>query len=89
MFQVPRAQIATQSSMTKLLQKGTPTRLLQHLSNLTKSVESPLPPTQQREGKAVGFFEQGLLTGAAVLATPILTAFGVLAYVGLSRYRCS
>jgi hypothetical protein len=33
---------------------------------------SPLPPSDQRKGGAIGFFEQGLITGGLTVILPVV-----------------
>lgn len=49
-------------------------------SMLREKAVKPLPPTGQSENKAVGFFEVGLLTGAALYLSAVLPAVGYITY---------
>jgi hypothetical protein len=44
-------------------------------SSIRKLALAPLPPLKQRAGNAIGFFEQGLMTGAVTLLV-VLAAVG-------------
>lgn len=41
---------------------------------------TPLPPTGQRPGHKIGFFEQGILTGLVLVGTPALMSIGFLGW---------
>lgn len=56
----------------------------QSLLQLRQRAATPLPPTGQREGKAIRFFEQGLITGGLIVAMPILTSAAAMGYYGIS-----
>jgi hypothetical protein len=92
MFELPRPQFIQPPPLSEALE-GVLDRTSSPAKNqeLRKLTLQPLAPTNQRDGKAVGFFDQGLKTGATLLMTPIVTGGAVLAYYGVSaivrRYR--
>lgn len=47
---------------------------------LREKAVKPLPPTGQSDNKAIGFFESGILTGAAIYLSVVLPAMGYTAY---------
>ena len=47
---------------------------------LREGGQKPLPPTGQRPGKAIGFFEQGLFVGATVLTTTTMTGLAIAGF---------
>lgn len=47
---------------------------------LREKAVRPLPPTGQSDNKSIGFFETGILTGAAIYASVLLPALGYTAY---------
>lgn len=49
-------------------------------STLRAVAVKPLPPTGQSDNKAVGFFEEGVLTGAGIYLSIILPAVGYGTY---------
>jgi hypothetical protein len=51
------------------------------VKKLRKLALTPLKPTGQSEGSSIGFFEQGLLSGAAVIIGVILPAAGYGAWI--------
>jgi hypothetical protein len=82
MFEVPRPQFiqfAGEQSETlrKALAAAEPDLELHNMA------VAPLPALNRRPGKAVGFFEQGLLTGVVALMVPVMTGAVVLGYYGI------
>lgn len=49
-------------------------------SALREAAVRPLPPIRQSDNKAVGFFEQGLFTGAGVILSVVLPVVGYSTY---------
>lgn len=47
---------------------------------LREKAVKPLPPTGQSDNKTIGFFESGILTGAAIYVSVVLPAMGYTAY---------
>lgn len=80
MFQVPRPEYIEfpprSTVFAELLDGGQNTDAWR---SFAKKNQAPLPPTGQPEGKTIGFFEQGLITGASVLA---LSTAASLAFLG-------
>ncbi|KAK7749728.1 hypothetical protein SLS53_000307 [Cytospora paraplurivora] len=78
MFSVPRPQfvekppIAFQKAEELLLGSSKAVTT----STLREAAVKPLPPKNQSDNKAIGFFEQGFLTGAGVILTLVLPAVG-------------
>jgi acyl-CoA reductase-like NAD-dependent aldehyde dehydrogenase len=82
MFSVPRPQYITTSPelfsvSAKILDN------MNHTSEkaMRSLATAPLAPTGQGKGFAIGFFEQGLLTGAAVALTVVVPAISYGTYV--------
>jgi acyl-CoA reductase-like NAD-dependent aldehyde dehydrogenase len=82
MFSVPRPQYVTTppepfSASARMLDGANPTseRAVRSLAT------AALAPTSQGKGFAIGFFEQGLLTGAAVVLTVVLPAVTYGTYI--------
>lgn len=50
------------------------------MSTLREAAVKPLPPTKQSENKAIGFFEQGLFTGAGIILSVVIPVLGYSTY---------
>ena len=83
MFTVSRpAFICKASAITTALTTST------NLAELEKEALKPLPPTGQRPGKALGFFEQGIVIGLVTIFLPIaVSSLGLLGYGGVRAVR--
>lgn len=92
MFSVPRPQFAEKPSPA--LQKvedlllsgvaaagGARKKSKVTTAALREQATKPLAPTGQSENKAIGFFETGILTGAAIYVGAVLPAVGYTTYV--------
>ncbi|KAL3437032.1 Aldehyde/histidinol dehydrogenase [Aspergillus tetrazonus] len=79
-FLVPHPQFVTESASSTLvrsvLDKPTSAEAVKVWDDALKL----LPPTEQRSGKRIGFFEQGILTGVGI------TLFSVIGVVGAVGY---
>lgn len=53
------------------------------VQRLRKEVDSPLRPTGQGPGTAVGFFEQGIIVGAVFIVFPIVSLVGYASWCGV------
>lgn len=84
MFTVPRpAYISTPSAskaLTTALASAVSTKELEELDSMAMK---ELPPTGQKPGGQIGFFEQGILTGLATILIPTLVGTAVLAGFGI------
>ena len=83
MFEVPRPQIIQSNSPTSEMLRRALTAINPDFELHTMAV-APLPALNRRPGKAVGFFEQGLLTGMTVLMVLVVSSALVLGYYGIS-----
>lgn len=83
MFSVPRPQFVERAP--EVFQKAE--ELLSGSSRkataatLREAAVEPLPPMRVSDNKAVGFFEQGLFTGASVMLSVVLPAVGYSTYL--------
>jgi hypothetical protein len=77
MFSVPRPEFINFSARSAAIAKALDGPEPGGERKLREEAQKPLPPTSQRPGKAIGFFEQGLLTGATILAASALTTLAV------------
>lgn len=83
MFSVPRPQFvekppAVFRKVEELLSGSSKSTVT--TSTLREAAIKPLPPTKQSNNTAVGFFEQGLLTGAGIILSIVLPAVGYSTY---------
>lgn len=85
MFSVPRPQFASPSKPTahdpasnvlSFNSKGKVTT-----KDIRKLALKPLKPTGQGKGEAIGFFEQGIITGGLVLFGVVVPAMGYASWV--------
>lgn len=84
MFSTPRPQYVKSSELSHRLQEAVTGHSSKSQSSLLREMVShPLPPDGQRDGKIVGFFDQGLITGATIVLTPVLTGIAVLGYYAI------
>jgi hypothetical protein len=85
MFSIPRPEFINFSArswaVAKALDGGEPDAE----RKLREEAERTLPPTGQQPGKAIGFFEQGLLTGATVVATSMITCLALVGFYVLPK----
>lgn len=88
LFQVPRPQFAVKTTATKLIEasllSGTPTP---EFSHAWTEVLTPLPPTKQKAGKRIGFFEQGIITGGIIVGMSFAAVVSTIGYYGISFGR--
>ncbi|CAK96585.1 uncharacterized protein An07g01400 [Aspergillus niger] len=88
-LQVPRPQFVTETSNTALVQeivKGYASKS----NDALREALVPLPAIGQRSGKAIGFFEQGIITGGVItLFTFVasISTMGVYGYAAVRRWR--
>lgn len=84
MFEIPRTQIVQTTRDTEIVNAVLRDSDLAQLKELRKRATVVLPPTGQKEGGSIGFFEQGIITGGLIVMTPILTTVVALGYFGVS-----
>ncbi|KAL4905122.1 hypothetical protein BDW74DRAFT_185220 [Aspergillus multicolor] len=88
-FQVSRPQFITESFATAL----TRTILDAPAGGSKASVKAwegalePLPPTGQKTGPRIGFFEKGILTGLGITLVSVLGVVGAVGYYGVVFLR--
>jgi len=78
MFSKPRPEYINFTSISKTIGDLLDTGDAKAGRKLREEAQKSLPPTGQRAGKAIGFFEQGLLTGVTILATTTITGVAVV-----------
>ncbi|KAL4975279.1 Aldehyde/histidinol dehydrogenase [Aspergillus desertorum] len=78
-FQVPRPQFVTESSSTTLTRTVLDRPTSAEAVKVWDDAVKPLPPTGQKAGRRIGFFEQGILTGVGIT---LISAIGVVGAVG-------
>ena len=84
MFSVPRPQFISSaplrfgsaSKTSSLEQEGQVSA-----KEIRKEAMKPLKPTGQGKGEAIGFFEQGIITGGLVLFGVIVPTIGYVSWV--------
>jgi hypothetical protein len=79
-FLVPHPQFVTESASSTLLRSVLDKPTSAEAVKVWDDALKPLPPTGQRSGKRIGFFEQGILTGVGI------TLFSVIGVVGAVGY---
>ena len=80
MFSVPRPEFINYSARTGAVAKVLDGVEADAERKLREEAQKPLAPTGQRPGKAIGFFEQGLLVGATVLMTTTITGLALTGF---------
>ena len=80
MFSVPRPEYINYLARTGAVANVLDGAEADAERKLREEAQKPLPPTGQRPGKAIGFFEQGLLVGATVLTTTTITGLALVGY---------
>ena len=78
MFSKPRPEYINFTSVSTTIGDVLDSSEPELSQRLREEAEKPLPPTGQRAGKAIGFFEQGLLTGVTILATTTVTSVALV-----------
>jgi hypothetical protein len=85
MFSVPRPEFINFSARSGAVAKALDGAEPDAERKLREEAQKALPPTGQRPGKAVGFFEQGLLTGATVLVTSTVMGLAMAGFYVLPK----
>jgi len=81
MFTIARPAFATPDAESVKLRKALDNT--QGARHLRAETLEKLSKTGQREGKAVGFFDQGLLVGVGMYVMPVVAGLGVLGFYGV------
>ncbi|KAL4790682.1 Aldehyde/histidinol dehydrogenase [Aspergillus venezuelensis] len=87
-FQVPRPQFISESPSGILVRK-----ILSVKSNSKETLDiwntlaKPLPPTKQKNGPRIGFFEQGIITGGVITLTSLIGAVATVGYYAVVLLR--
>ncbi|KAF7715071.1 Uncharacterized protein PECH_003541 [Penicillium ucsense] len=79
-FQKPRPQLITPSTATFAVNSVLDTKSTVRSDALWRAALSPLPPTKQRAGFKIGFFEQGILTGVSITLISLVATFSTVGY---------
>ncbi|PWY96204.1 aldehyde dehydrogenase PutA [Aspergillus sclerotioniger CBS 115572] len=88
-LQIPRPQFVTETSNTALVREIISTAV----GHSTKSNDAwrealaPLPPIGQAEGKRIGFFEQGIITGGVITLFSLVATLSTLGIYGYAAVR--
>ncbi|OJI81685.1 hypothetical protein ABZX51_002027 [Aspergillus tubingensis] len=88
-LQVPRPQFVTQTSNTALV-RDIVSSYASKSNDALREALVPLPAIGQRSGKAIGFFEQGIITGGVItLFTFVasISTMGLYGYAAVRRWR--
>ena len=78
MFSVPRPEFVNFSARSVAMAKALDGAEPDAERKLREEAQKPLPATGQPPGKAIGFFEQGLLVGATILAISTITGLTIV-----------
>jgi hypothetical protein len=85
MFSVPRPQFTNAPKSTSL---NPASKILSFdskekvsMKEIRKLAVKPLKPTGQGKGEAIGFFEQGIVTGGLILFGVVVPAMGYASWV--------
>ncbi|PYH96517.1 aldehyde dehydrogenase PutA [Aspergillus ellipticus CBS 707.79] len=85
-LQVPRPQFVTESSSTALV-RTILDATASKASNAWSEALVPLPPIGQPEGKKIGFFEQGIITGGVITLFSFVATVSTLGFYGYAAVR--
>ncbi|KAL4803139.1 Aldehyde/histidinol dehydrogenase [Aspergillus unguis] len=85
-FQLPRPQFTTQSPTASLVQKILDNPASERTKAWTEAI-SPLPPTRQKNGPRIGFFEQGIITGGTITLTSFVAVVSTVGWYTISFLR--
>ncbi|RDW83681.1 uncharacterized protein DSM5745_04007 [Aspergillus mulundensis] len=88
-FQVPRPQFVTESSTAHLARAilDAPAGGSKASVKIWEEALRPLPPTGQKTGPRIGFFEKGILTGLGITLVSVLGVVGAVGYYGVVFLR--
>lgn len=78
MFSSPRPEYVTPSAQNTLLSQILEDNDGNSQLRMIAEISSPLAPMNEPTGKAIGFFEQGLLTGGGVAVASIIIGLAVV-----------
>lgn len=81
MFSVAEPHIVLPSELSATLEIALSSSSVAKAPGLRQLALAPLAPTGQGSGKVVGFFDQGLITGATILLTPVVGGVTVAGYL--------
>ncbi|KAJ9649320.1 hypothetical protein H2199_000095 [Coniosporium tulheliwenetii] len=88
LFAVPRPQYVTPSPRSALIKQTLPNASSVALTQLLEEARADLPIDKKRpERVAVGFFEQGIITGLSFVLVSTLAGLGTLGYFGTRMVR--
>ncbi|PYH67389.1 uncharacterized protein BO88DRAFT_369003 [Aspergillus vadensis CBS 113365] len=88
-LQVPRPQFVTETNNTALV-RDIVSSYASKSNDALREALVPLPAIGQRSGKAIGFFEQGIITGGVItLFTFVasISTMGIYGYAAVRRWR--
>jgi hypothetical protein len=85
MFSIPRPEYITFPARSDTIAKALDGDGRDSERKLREEAQKALPPTGQPPGRAVGFFEQGLLTGATILAASTVAGLAMAGYFILPK----
>jgi hypothetical protein len=85
MFSVPRPEFINFPARSIAVAKALDGEEPDVERKLREEAQKALPPTGQPPGRAVGFFEQGLVTGATILATSTIAGLVIVGYYVLPK----
>ncbi|CAO2653587.1 Nn.00g029980.m01.CDS01 [Neocucurbitaria sp. VM-36] len=83
MFSVPKPIYTVQTQSSKRINDALRTKNGAWLSMFQNQVSTKLPGTSQRDGKVVGFFDQGLITGVMLILAPVVGGVVVTSFYGI------
>ncbi|KAI9930236.1 hypothetical protein ASPWEDRAFT_35534 [Aspergillus wentii DTO 134E9] len=86
LLQVPRPQIVKETSNAALVRAILETSNSKNGRALWNETIAPLPPTRQKAGWKIGFFEQGIITGGVIFLTTV-SMLGYYAFTYARRLR--
>ncbi|KAI2787949.1 hypothetical protein POX_f08331 [Penicillium oxalicum] len=80
LFQKPRPQLVVPSTTAYAVDTILDSKTTVRSDALWRAALLPLPPTKQRAGFKIGFFEQGILTGVSITLISLIATFSTVGY---------
>ena len=87
MFQDPRPQFVTKTSLSKIADEQLREPSATRIQALQLFLESPLPSMKRKEGQDMGFFVQALISGLTIVSISLSAGLFVTVKYGLKYLR--
>lgn len=88
-FRLPRPQLIAPAASAYTAHTILENTNAAKADTLWREALSPLPPTKQRQGFKIGFFEQGIITGRLLTLASLVATVSTLGYYAWAYVRVS